>query len=412
MRMGYLASHYPAVSHRFLLREIQALRRCGVEVETFSIHRTPSAELLTPADQEEGRRTYAVWPPRPLDLLRGHLSAALHRPGRYLDTLLFAVRRANPGVRGRLQGLFYFVEAMPIWDAARRRGVRHLHASFADSASDVALLAGHFGGEKWSFSLAIHGPVEFEDIHTNHLAEKVKAARFTVAISDFGRSQLMTLAAEERWEDIHVVHCGVDPAECAPEAARDGDHAAGADPRILCVGRLVQRKGQSLLVEACAVLLGRGVPVALTLVGDGPTRAELEAQAHRLGVADRVRFAGAVGHDAILPMLRSADIFCLPSFSEGVPVVLMEAMAHSVPVLTTQIMGIPELVENERTGLLVAPGRLDVLADALERLVREPELRERLGAQGRDKVLAEFDVNASARQLRHLLLDRVGASPR
>jgi colanic acid/amylovoran biosynthesis glycosyltransferase len=399
MRIGYLASHYPAVSHRFLLREVQALRRSGVDVETFSIHRTPTSELLAQSDQDEGRGTYAVLPARPLPLLRAHLSALLRAPGRYVDTLLFALRRANPGVRGRLWGLFYFTEAMDIWDAARRRGVRHIHASFADVASDVALLVARFGGEPWSWSLAVHGPVEFEDVRLNRLAEKVDSARFTVAISDFGRSQLMTLATEERWKDIHVVHCGIDPAECVAERTTRGE----GDVEILCVGRLVHRKGQSLLIEACATLVERGVPVRLTLVGDGPKRTELEALAERLGFADRIRFAGAVGHDEILPMFRAADIFCLPSFSEGVPVVLMEAMAHSVPVVTTQVMGIPELVENGRSGLLVSPGRVDLLVDQLARLAQDSELRDQLGAAGRKKVLAEFDVNASARRLRAVL---------
>jgi glycosyltransferase involved in cell wall biosynthesis len=400
MRIGYLASHYPAVSHRFLLREIQALRRCGVEIETFSIHRTPNSDLLAESDREEGRRTYAVLPVRPRDLVRAHLSAVLRAPARYIDTLVFAVRRANPGVRGRLWGLFYFAESMAVWNAARRRDVRHIHASFADAASDVALLVARFGGEPWSFSLAIHGPVEFEDVGLNALAEKVTAARFTVAISDFGRSQLMTLTTGERWKDIHVVHCGIDPAECVPEPS----HRHDGEPEILCVGRLVQRKGQSLLIEACAALRDRGLPVRLTLVGDGPTRADLGSLAEQLGVGDRVRFAGAVGHDDILPMFRSADIFCLPSFSEGVPVVLMEAMAHSVPVVATQIMGIPELVENGLSGLLVAPGRVDLLVDALARLIADPELRLRLGVGGRDKVLADFDVNASAERLRSVLV--------
>jgi colanic acid/amylovoran biosynthesis glycosyltransferase len=401
IRVGYLASHYPAVSHRFLLREIQALRRCGIEVETLSIHRAPAAELLSEADREEGRRTYAVWPPQVLALVRSHLTALLRQPARYLDTLVFALRRANPGVRGRLRGLFHFAESIAIWDVARRRGVRHIHASFADSASDAALLATRFADGAWSWSLAIHGPVEFEDLSLNRLAEKVNAARFTVAISDFGRSQLMTLAAEERWKDIHVVHCGIDPAECvvAPRSLQ------GEEPEILCVGRLIQRKGQSLLIEAVAALGERGVPARLTVVGDGPTRGHLEALARTIGVKDRVRFAGAVGHDEIVRLLRAADIFCLPSFSEGVPVVLMEAMAHSLPVVTTQIMGIPELVENGDNGLLVAPGRVDVLVDALAYLAADPELRDRLGARGREKVLSEFDVNTSARQLEALLVE-------
>lgn len=404
MRIGYLASHYPAVSHRFLLREIQALRRCGVEVETFSIHRTPGAALLAQSDQEEGRRTYAIWPPRSFDLLLAHLTAVLTAPTRYVGTLVFALRRANPGVRGRLRGLFHFAESMAIWDAARRRNVRHIHASFADSASDVARLVVRFGGPRWSWSLAIHGPVEFEDVRLNRLAEKVSSACFTVAISDFGRSQIMAFAPEERWGDIHVVHCGIEPAECAPKPKQ---RDAG-EPEILCVGRLVQRKGQSLLLQACAALHRCGLPVRLTLIGDGPQRAGLRALATRIGVSDHVQFVGSVGHDDILPRFRSADIFCLPSFSEGVPVVLMEAMAHSVPVVTTQVMGVPELVEDGHSGLLVPAGRVDLLVDALARLVRDPELRERLGANGREKVLAEFDVNESARQLRAVLIERLG----
>jgi glycosyltransferase involved in cell wall biosynthesis len=404
MRIGYLASHYPAVSHRFLLREIQALRRSGVEVETFSIHRTTGAALLAQSDQEEGRRTYAIWPPLSFGLLRAHQTAVLAAPARYVGTLLFALRHANPGVRGRLRGLFHFAESMAIWDAARRRNVRHIHASFADSASDVARLVARFGGKRWSWSLAIHGPVEFEDVRLNGLAEKVRSAFFTVAISDFGRSQIMAIAPEERWGDIHVVHCGVEPAECAPKP-KQGDRG---EPEILCVGRLVQRKGQALLIEACAALQRRGLPVRLTLIGDGPQRAGLEALAKRVGVCDRVRFLGSVGHDDILPRFRSADIFCLPSFSEGVPVVLMEAMAHCVPVVTTQIMGVPELVEDGYSGLLVAPGRVDLLVDALARLLKDPEQRERLGANGREKVLAEFDVNESARRLRDVLIDRLG----
>jgi colanic acid/amylovoran biosynthesis glycosyltransferase len=405
MRIGYLASHYPAVSHRFLFREVQALRRCGVEVETFSIHRTLVSEALAQSDRDEALRTHAVLPPRWVGLAVSHITALARAPGRYLITLRWAVQRANPGLRGRLWGLFYFVEAMSIWAGARRRGIRHLHVAFADGASDVAMLVTRFGGEQWSWSIAVHGPVEFYDVQFNHLTEKLASARFAVAISDFGRSQLMTFSSEERWKDIHVVHCGIEPEESAPPRERQ----ARAEPEILCVGRLVHRKGQSLLIEACAALLQRDIAVRLTLVGDGPKRDELETLADALGIGERVAFAGSVGHDDILPMFRAADIFCLPSFSEGVPVVLMEAMAQSVPVLTTQVMGIPELVSNGHTGLLVAPGRVDLLVEGLARLVQDRDLRERLGAAGRDKVLADFDDNDSARALSAVLTKTIGA---
>ncbi len=405
MRIGYLASHYPAVSHTFVLREIRALRRAGVEVETFSLHRAPPSELLAQADRDEAARTYAVLPPRWFELLRCHAIAFARAPRRYLVTLAFALGRANPGLRGRVWGLFYFGEAMAIWRAARKRGIRHLHAIFADGASDVALLVCHFGGDGWTWSLAVHGPVEFYDVRLNHLSEKLASARFAVAISDFGRSQLMTLVAEERWGDVHLVRCGIDPREFAA-----GPAPHNRDPHILCVGRLVALKGHPLLVSACAELHARGIPARLTLVGEGPERSRLESLARRHGIGDHVRFTGAVGQDEIRDLYRSADVFCLPSLSEGLPVVLMEAMALGVPVLSTRIMGIPELIEDGRSGLLVSPGRVDQVAAALERLLTDPELRARLAAGAREKVRSEFDVDVWARRLREVLTTTVGTS--
>ncbi len=398
MRIGYLASHYPAVSHTFVLREVEALRRLGVEVETFSIHRAPASELLSEADRGAAATTFAVLPLRFADLVGAHVAAFARRPARYLRTLVRALRLASPGLRGRLWGLFYFAEAVTVWREAERRQVRHLHAQFADAATDVALLVASFGGKGWGWSMAIHGPVEFYDVRLNRLAEKMRRARFTQAISHFGRSQLMTIADEDRWDRIHVVRCGIDPVAFSSDGPRQG----GGLPHLLCVGRLVHLKGQSLLIEALAELRQRGADARLTLVGDGPKRPQLEQLGRRLGVADRVHFAGAIGQDAIRDVYRSADLFCLPSLAEGLPVVLMEAMAFELPVVSTRIMGIPELVEEGRTGLLVTPGRLDELTDALERLIADPDLGARLGRAGREKVLEEFDVDRSARQLREI----------
>jgi glycosyltransferase involved in cell wall biosynthesis len=403
MRVGYLLSHYPAVSHTFVLREIRALRKLGVEVETFSIHRTPADQLLTHAEREEARRTYAVLPLDAPDFVISHLFAFVRSPSSYLATLALAVRRANPGVRGRLWGLFYFAEAMPVWRAARRRNVRHLHAVFGDVASDVALLVTHYARNALSWSMAIHGPDEFADVRGSNLVDKMAAARFVVAISDFGRSQLMTVSDERRWADIHVVRCGLDPDAFGTNDGRGCPRPTNSrQPHIVCVGRLTHVKGQALLVEALAQLRAEGVQARLTLVGAGPKRADLESLVERLGLREHVVFAGAVGQDRIQSIYRSADVFCLPSLAEGLPVVFMEAMALEVPVVASRIMGVPELVEDGRTGLLVTPARIDQLVDALGRLVEDQALRERLISEGRKKVLSEFDVNASAAKLREI----------
>jgi glycosyltransferase involved in cell wall biosynthesis len=396
MQLGYIASHYPAVSHTFVSREIRALRRQGVGVHTFSIRRTPPEDLLTDADREEAARTFSVVPSSAGELASAHARAFRRHPLRYVATFAHALRRAVPGLRGRLWGAFYFAEAMPVWERCDRLGIRHLHAQFADSATDVALLVRRFGGSGWSWSLAVHGPVEFYDVTRNRLAEKVGDADAVLAISHFGRSQLMTVAPEERWERIHVVRCGIEPGAIVPPERRDGGGG------ILCVGRLVHLKGQSLLVEAVGVLRRRGLDARLTLVGDGPKRADLERQARRLGVADAVTFAGSVGQDRIRAFYDAADVFALPSMAEGLPVVLMEAAAAGLPSVSTRLMGIPEIVEHERTGLLITPGRLDELVAALERLLGDAEFRRRLGAEARERVVAEFDVDRSAARLREL----------
>lgn len=399
--VGYLASHYPAVSHTFVMREVTALRRLGVEIETMSIHRAGPEELLTHADREAESTTFSVLPTSARRMLRIHARALARRPSRYVGTLLRAIRLSPPGVRGHLWQLFYFVETMAIVERCLARGVRHLHAQFADGATDVALLVTHYLGPDASWSLAVHGPVEFRDLARNRLQAKVRDARFVQAISYFGRSQILSLLDEADWGKVHVVRCGVDPTVYSPDGP-DSPEPPGGRFRILCVGRLVPWKGQSLLVEATARLVELGIDAHLTLIGDGPKRAELETLADRCRIPDRVTLLGAVGQDEIRAHYERADAVCLPSFAEGVPVVLMEAMALQRPVVSTRIMGIPELVEDGVEGLLVPPGDLGSLVRALERLAEDRELGERIGRAGRAKVLAEFDVRDSAKQLRAL----------
>lgn len=400
-KIAYLCAQYPAVSHTFILREVNALRELGVEIDTFSIRRAGTEHLLAQADHDAFQSTYTILPPRWGAVLGGHLKLVLRSPRTYFSTLARALRSAPPGLRGRLWQLFYFVEAVVLWRECERRGLRHIHVHLANVAADVGLLASTLGSavepeHPWSWSFTMHGPTEFFEVGRFRLAEKLRSARFVVCISDYARSQLMSLCEPELWERLHVVHCGI-PME---RFTRSGAGDRGEQTGILCIGRLVPEKGQAVLLEAVAQLAERGRRVAVTLAGEGPSRPALERMAGRLGIASQTTFLGAVGQEQIRDLYESASIFCLPSFAEGVPCVLMEAMAMELPVLSTRITGIPELIDDTHNGLLVAPGRVDELAGAIERLIADPSRARELGVRGRETVAREFDVEHTAEQLR------------
>jgi glycosyltransferase involved in cell wall biosynthesis len=408
MRIAYLTTRYPSVSHTFILREVEGLRALGFEVATFSIWRTGQADLLSAADRRAFDSTYALLPPRLRDYLRAHRDALSASPWQYLRNLLASSRFAEPGLRGHMLPLLWAVQAIVLWQRCRDAGVEHVHVHFAGAPPAVAGLATRFarrsrraGGPR-SWSITVHGPVEFLD---RRLGAKLADAAGVVCISDFARSQVMTQVGEREWGKLEVVRCGLDVA--AFGARRNGAGAAadelGDRPlRLLCVGRLVSLKGQAILLEATAELLARGLDVRLTVVGDGPKREELVSRCEELGLSDRVEWTGAVGQDEIPGHYAEADIFCLPSFAEGVPTVLMEAMLTETPVVSTRIAGVSELVEDGTSGVLIAPGRVDLLAAAIERLATDPALCERLGVAGRSKVEAEFDAARSARRLAEL----------
>lgn len=404
MRIAYICSRYPSISHVFILREVLALRAIGVEIDTFTVRHSGEEELLTQTDRDEDARTYTIVPASPAELLAAHLGALVRGPGRYLATFALALKLRGRGAKALLWQVFYFGEAAVVWRQLRRRGIKHIHAHHANVASDVALLASHLGGDGWSWSFTMHGSTEFFDVREHRLPQKVELAEFVACISKHGRSQLMSLVDPVHWEKLHVVHCGIDLSRFR---VRDGERAA-PPLEVLTVGRVVPVKGQSLLVEAVAELGRRGVDVRLTIVGDGPQLPALRQLADRLGVQDRVEFPGAVGQDRIRDYYDRADVFALPSFAEGIPVVLIEAMATGIPIVASRITGIPELVEEGVSGVLVTPGDPDDLTGALERVLREPPARRaEMGRAGRATVEAEFDLEQTAIELRALFTERI-----
>lgn len=394
-KVAYLTSQYPALSHAFIEREIEAVRACGVQVETFSVRPCPPSELRSAAMTVEAARTSSLRGTPP-----GVWSAALARLARRRPDVFAAGLRAAAASgamtpRTKTWQLFYLAEAVLLHDRLRAAGIRHVHAHFANVGADVARLTAALGraydgpdaGWRWSFTM--HGPTEFEAVAAFDLAAKVRSADGVSCISDFCRSQLMRFVEPEHWPKLRVVHMAVDADRYRPDPA-PVDRPSGDAPRLLTVGRLVPEKGAPVLLEALALLRERGLRPRTTLVGAGPLAESLADQVARLGQSDEVVLAGPIGQDDLPSLYRQVDAFVLPSFSEGLPVVLMEAMASGLPVVTTQIAAIGELVEDGVTGRIVPPGRADLLADALADVLSDPERARRWGAAGRMRVLAAF----------------------
>ena len=408
LRIAYLTGHYPAVSHTFVAREIAALRERGVEVVPFSLHRPDPAELLSDADRREATITRNVQPPDWREVIFAHAAGVVRHPVSYVRTLITAQRLSPPGVRMRIWHLFYFAEAILIWRWLRHAGARHLHVHFANAASMVALLYATFArAEGASYSFTMHGPTEFDEVKCFRLREKVAQASFVACISDYARAQLMRLTDPSDWDRLAIVRCGVDTSRWTPgPTARDG-----AGLNLLSVARLAPDKGLRLLLEAVARAVEEGLDITLEIVGDGPDRDALEARSRNFKLEERVRFAGAIGRDHIQEHYRAADAFCLSSFAEGLPVVLIEAMAVERPVIAPRVMGIPELVEHGVSGLLVAPGNVGAFVEAFRQLASAGSTeRARLGAAGRERVRDRYELADSAQRLKTLFEETLLAS--
>ena len=403
-RLAVICSRYPAVSHSFVVNEVRALRERGLDVHTITVRRPREEELLSRIDLEEHARTFSVLPPNPLRLIVAHVRGLVAHPLRWVTTLALSLKLSTGGLRSILWRLFYFAEALAVWDESRRREIRHLHAHFANVGSDLALLAASFGGEEWSWSFTMHGCSELFEDRPHRLPDKLRRARLVVCNSDFTRAQLMKLVEHEQWDRLHTVRCGID----AHRFEAPGRRPSAGPLRVLTVARLVPGKGHALLLDALGLLRDQGIETATTFVGDGPERDALERLARELRLD--VRFAGAVGQDELRAFYEEAELFCRPPFAEGLGVVLLEAMAAGLPVVSSLVMGVPEVVEDGETGLLVPPGRADLLAEALARLADSRELRERLGSAGRRWVEDEFGIERASTQLAGLLEERVFGS--
>lgn len=390
-RLAYLISQYPRLTHGFMLQEVRELRALGWDIHTFSVSSPDRpASDLSQDEQEEFQRTFYIKAQSFWSVCGSHLRALFTRPQRYACGLLFAITLGRWRPSRLLYSLFYFAEAVVLGEQLRKEAICHIHSHFT---STVALLTTRIFPV--TMSVTIHGFREFRDPDGFHLAEKLRSCLFTIAVSDYCRSQLMLECKAQFWPRIAVVPIGIH----SDLFLRRSTGAPKAFLEVLCVARLVHLKGHLLLLEAFERLVKDGFPVSLTLVGQGPERPALETFVKERRLESRVRFAGPINPTLIREHYERADIFALASLIEGLPVVLMEAMAMGVLCLAPRIAGIPELIRDGTNGLLFRPGNVDDLTRVLRAAVCDPALRLRMGEAARSHVLQNYNLHINVARL-------------
>jgi glycosyltransferase involved in cell wall biosynthesis len=402
-KIAYLINQYPKVSHSFIRREILAIERQGFEVQRIAL-RGWDGDLVDEEDQQERARTRYVLQDGLLVLLEDLLRTLLTTPRCFFAALKLAIRMGWRAEHSLAYHLAYLAEACRVLRWLRSFGATHVHAHFGTNSAEVVMLARALGGPPYSFTA--HGPEEFDKPQLLGIAEKVRQSAFVVAISSYGRSQLYRWIEHAHWQKVKVIHCGLEAAfhEIAPVPPP-------AAPRVVCVGRLCQQKGQLLLLEAAARLAAKSIRLELVLVGDGEMRSAVEALIAKHALGNQVRITGWVSSDRVREEILAARGLVLPSFAEGLPIVIMEAMALRRPVLTTYVAGIPELVRPGENGWLFPAGDIDELVGALEDfLSRSVEELRVMGEAAYIRVLQRHSIDKTAAKLATLFRNASGAA--
>jgi len=398
-RLLYLIGQYPAINHSYLLAEITHLRRLGLDVSVASVSPPDRPlEKLSPGEREEAGRTFYVKSVPAAKVALRNVGEFLRHPLRYLRGLLFALRLGRSSPKRALYHLAYFAEAVLVGQYMRQRGIAHVHANFS---ATVALIIARIFPVTMSFG--VYGFGELHNPTESHLAELINGALFVRSISRYGRGQLMLSCDRNGWSKLIYVPLGIDATEFVPGPPR----TACRPPNILCVGRLAPEKGQALLLEAVAALIAQGHPANLRLVGDGPDRTWLEKRAVELGIVPNVEFAGWVDQDRLMALYGETDLFVLASLAEGIPMVLMEAMAMEIPCVAPRIAGVPELIEHGVDGMLFAVADVEDLRTTIHDLLESPELCARLSKQGRTRVVHDYDAANNTQRFAAVLAEKL-----
>jgi len=392
MHVAYILNSYPQPSHSFIRREIRALEAQGHTVTRLAM-RAGDAPLVDSQDVKEAAATTYVLRAGALTLLMAVVRSFLAEPARFLSALRLAVSCGRRSEVGLIKHLIYLVEAAYVAQYCTAAHATHAHAHFGTNAATVAMLSAALGGPAYSFT--VHGPEEYDAPRALSLGEKVARSKFTVAITSFGRSQLSRWAGPDHWDKIKVVHCGIDPTRFPePLPMPDGP------PRFVAIGRFVEQKGQLLAIDAMADLVRSEPQAHLILIGDGELRSTIENRILEHDLTNNITLTGWVDEARIQSELQAAHALLMPSFAEGLPMVIMEAMAAGRLVIATYIAGTPELVVPEQTGWMVPAGDVTALADAMRALATTaPETRTRMAQTARARVLTRHDAQIEAAKI-------------
>lgn len=372
-----------------------ALERLGVVVSRFSV-RGWDADVVDDEDTLERSKTKYILQHGMLPLLFVTLKQAARSPSLFWGALRTALKLSHKAERSFIYHLVYLFEACWLLGEIRECGAQHVHAHFGTNAASVAMLVHKLGGPTYSFT--VHGPEEFDKPLAIGLEAKIRDAKFVVAVSSFGRSQLFRWVSQEHWRKVRVVRCGIEPAFYLGATI-----PVSNTPRLVCVGRLCEQKGQLLLVEAAARLLAQRVDFQLVLAGDGDMRPQIEELISLYGLKAKVRITGWISSAQVKDEILASRAMVLPSFAEGLPVVLMEAMSLRRPVISTYIAGIPELVVHGENGWLCAAGSVSELTEAMaECLVTDSTRLDAMGQAGYERVLMQHSIDSEAAHLQAL----------
>ena len=396
MKVAYIVNQYPAASHTFIRREINALERKGITVLRTAL-RSGDKSIVDERDQLEKKKTQYILQQSIWRIFTSVLKAAISRPRGAAKALHLAIKVGARSDRGMIHHIVYLAEACVLADWIIKENIKHIHAHFGTNSTTVAMLAAEI--TTGTFSFTVHGPEEFDKAEFIGLPEKIRKAKFVAAITSYCRSQLYRMVGFEHWHKIHLIRCGLDASYF--EAPVEKNTASNL---FVCVGRLCEQKGQLLLVEAVHQVIQQGRSMRLVLAGDGPLRPELEKRIAELKLEDSVSITGWVDTNQIQKLLADSRVMILPSFAEGLPVVIMEALSVRRPVITTYIAGIPELVAEGENGWLVPAGCKESLVHSIHTAMDASlEHLENMGKAGCEAVKKFHNIDLEGAKLARLL---------